>query len=292
MLLAQIAGGLLISRSIAKQAGLQEFSATEVGGVGDDGRKGGYTAYVDSIRIGSLEFHDCSVTVMDSRNVVNIDGLVGTDVFSKFLVTLDYPLRKMVLGPLPPRPQDTGPTPPSLATDAEENSANEHAGRNDEGKASPAAAKGPQDRYIAPEMADWTKVYRMGNKLLIPATLNQTVQRLFLLDTGAFSTSISLDAARAVTKIHNDYPMEVRGLSGKVKQVYSTDNLTFDFANLRQLSNGIVAFDMSDLSKNMGLEISGFLGITTLGQLQVKIDYRDALVKFDHDPKRGYRSVF
>lgn len=30
----------------------------------------------------------------------------------------------------------------------------------------------------------------------------------------------------------------------------------------------------------------------TLGQLRVKIDYRDALVKFDYDPKRGYRSVF
>ena len=77
-----------------------------------------------------------------------------------------------------------------------------------------------------------------------------------------------------------------------MKQVYSTGNLTFTFANLRQPASGVVAFDMSDLSKHMGLEISGFLGITTLGELQVKIDYRDALVKFDYDPKRGYHSVF
>jgi hypothetical protein len=68
--------------------------------------------------------------------------------------------------------------------------------------------------------------------------------------------------------------------------------MTFDFANLRQQATEVVAFEMSDISKHTGLEISGFLGITTLGQLRVKIDYRDALVKFDYDPKRGYHSVF
>jgi hypothetical protein len=86
--------------------------------------------------------------------------------------------------------------------------------------------------------------------------------------------------------------MNVRGISGKVEKVYSTGQLTFDFANLRQAANEVVAFDMSNISKHTGLEISGFIGITTLGQLRVKIDYRDALVKFDYDPKRGYRSVF
>jgi predicted aspartyl protease len=286
------AGGLFINRSIARQAGLQEFSATEVAGVGDGGRKVGYTAYVDSIRIGSLEFHDCAVTVMDSRKVADVDGLIGTNVFSKLLVTLDYPMRKILLGPLPSRPQDTAASQPSLATDAEENSATEHAGRDDKREASPSANQGPQDRYIAPEMADWTKVYRMDDKLLIPAALNQTIQRLFVLDTGAFSTVISPDAARAVTKVREDYQTGVHGVSGKVKQVYATGAVMVDFANLRQPADGVVAFDMSDLSKHMGLEISGFLGITTLGQLQVKIDYRDALVKFEYDPKRGYRSVF
>jgi predicted aspartyl protease len=286
------ADGLFISRSIARQAGLQEFSTTEIGGVGDEGRKAAYTAYVDSISIGSLEFHDCAVTVMDSRNVVGIDGLIGANVFSRFLVTLDYPMRKIELGPLPPRPQDTAASPPSLATDTEENSANENAGHEDKEQPRPVAAKGPHDRYIAPEMADWTKVYRMGDKLLIPAALNQTVERLFVLDTGAFSTVISPEAARAVTKVHKDYGMQVSGVDGKVKQVYSTGKVTFDFANLRQPAEQVVAFDTSELSKHMGLEISGFLGINTLGQLQVKIDYRDALVKFEYDPKRGYRSVF
>lgn len=241
------AGGLLISRLVAKQAGLEQFSATEIGGVGSDGEKSAYTAYVDSIKIGSLEFHNCAVTVLDSRSVVGGDGLIGMNVFSNLLVTLDYPMRKIILGPLPTRPQDVSSARPTLATSAEENSVAEGSGSDTEQSAArPAAAKGPQDRYIAPEMADWTKVYRVGHHLLIPATLNQSVLKLFILDTGAFSTTVSPEAAREVTKVHGNYDMNVRGLSGKVNKVYSTGQMTFDFANLRQPATEVVGFDMSN----------------------------------------------
>jgi hypothetical protein len=36
------------------------------------------------------------------------------------------------------------------------------------------------------------------------------------------------------------------------------------------------------------MEISGFLGANTLNQMTIHIDYRDGLVKFEYDPKRGY----
>ena len=57
-----------------------------------------YTAYADSIRIGDSEFQNCDVEVVDSRYMLGTDGLIGMDVFSKFLVTLDYPGRKLLLG--------------------------------------------------------------------------------------------------------------------------------------------------------------------------------------------------
>jgi hypothetical protein len=41
--------------------------------------------------------------------VVDSDGLIGMDVFSRFLITLDYPMRKLLLAPLPPRPNDVTP---------------------------------------------------------------------------------------------------------------------------------------------------------------------------------------
>jgi hypothetical protein len=35
------------------------------------------------------------------------------------------------------------------------------------------------------------------------------------------------------------------------------------------------------------MEIAGFIGATTLGQVTMSIDYRDGLVKMDYDAKRG-----
>jgi hypothetical protein len=49
-----------------------------------------------------------------------------------------------------------------------------------------------------------------------------------------------------------------------------------------------VAFDTSRLSKDLGLDVSGLIGITALGQTTMSIDYRDGLVKFAYDAHRGY----
>jgi predicted aspartyl protease len=275
------ASGLVIGRSVAKRLGLEPFAQTEYGGIGSGPERSGYVAYVDTIKIGALEFHDCEVEVLDTKDVVGVDGLVGMDVFSKLLVTLDYPMRKLDLEPLPPRPQETSPAKPSLDTDEAQNTDVKTGGAL-------ATGVGPQDRYIAPEMKNWTRVYRVGHQLIIPAMLNQSTSKLFILDTGAFSTSISPEAAREITKVHSDDHLVIRGLSGKVEKVYEADNVTFTFANVRQPGRGVVAFDTSNISKHNGINISGFIGITTLGQMTVKIDYRDALVKFDYNPNRGY----
>jgi predicted aspartyl protease/cytochrome c-type biogenesis protein CcmH/NrfG len=305
------AGGLVVTRSIAEHAGLKAFSQSEMSGVGDKGEKAAYTAYVDSIRIGGLEFQDCMVEVLDSKHgLEDVDGLIGMDVFSRFLVTLDFPMRKLILSPLPQRPGE-GPAPaPELKTgdsspedaeaEADAQRSEEKAGsktRTPTAQASnepvekPAVIPhGPQDRYIALEMKDYTRVYRVGHNLILPAGINSEKVKLFILDTGAWTTIISPEAAREVTKVHGDSSgLEVRGISGKVEKVYTADNITFRFANLSQKASEVVAFDTSRISKSVGLEISGFLGAKTLELLTIHIDYRDGLVKFDYDPNRGYK---
>jgi tetratricopeptide (TPR) repeat protein len=297
------AGGLLVSRSVAQRAGLKPFVETEVGGIGSGGEKKAYSAYADSIKIGSLEFHDCMVEVVNSRNVMeDSDGLIGMDVLSGFLVTLDHPMHKLELGPLPSRPTDNGPQAPELHTgggseddDRSATGANGQASAKDSG-ATPAAAaassRGPHDRYIAPEMKSYSLVYRVGHQLMIPTSLNQPANpsKLFILDTGSFSTTVSPEAAREVTKLHGNDSMKVTGLSGEVKKVYSADDLTFYFANLSQKGREIASFDISTISRSVGLEVSGLIGANTLGQLTMHIDYRDGLVKFDYDPNRGFRA--
>ncbi len=286
------AGGLVISRSVANRAGLEEFSRSVAAGVGDKGDRSSYIAYADSIKIGALEFRDCEVEVVDQRNVVDSDGLIGMDVFSSFLVTLDYPMRNLILGPLPPRPDETAAAKPTLQTAGSpyEDSNNPDTASAGTAKAeTKTAPRGPQDRYIAPEMKDWTPVYRIGHMLLVRATLNSHSPKLFILDTGAFTTTISPTVAREVTKVHADSSVRVKGISGEVDKVYSADRITFKFANLQQEVHDVVAIDFSDLSKHEGTEISGLIGATAIGQTTMTIDYRDSLVHFSYDANRGYR---
>jgi hypothetical protein len=138
-------------------------------------------------------------------------------------------------------------------------------------------------------MKDWAHIYRIGHSLLIPAALNSSSQKMFILDTGSFSTTITPDAAREVTKVHSGSNFRVQGLSGTVDKVYTADSITFRFANISQKVQDVVAFDTPSISKSLNMEISGLIGYTALAQMTIGIDYRDGLMKFSYDPNRGYR---
>ena len=45
-----------------------------------------------------------------------------------------------------------------------------------------------------------------------------------------------------------------------------------------------MTIDLSGISKNLGIEVSGFLGFSTFRQLEMKIDYRDGLIQSVYDP--------
>jgi predicted aspartyl protease len=105
LLLDTGAGGILISRRIAEKTGVQKLFDTFIGGIGDLGDRPGYVGYADSVKIGDLEFHDCYVEVMDKHFSDAVDGLLGVDVYSDFLVDLDFPNHKLRLSELREDPQ-------------------------------------------------------------------------------------------------------------------------------------------------------------------------------------------
>ena len=268
LLLDTGAGGILIDHKLAEKAGVEHVVESSIRGIGDKGAVGAYIGRVNRIRIGEIEFEDCEVEVADQGSVAGNQGLIGGTVLSHFLIDIDMPNRKLRLSELPARPNEA-PTEAGL-----------DAGRD--------PGRTPQfiDRYIAREMQDYTRVFRIGHMLLIPTNLNKTVSKLFLIDTGAFNNLVSPDAAREVTHVSDDPRMHVKGLSGTVKNVYSGDELTLQFANLQQRNLDIVSLDMKGISDSTGTEVSGTLGFTMLRMLDIKIDYRDGLVHFDYDWKR------
>jgi tetratricopeptide (TPR) repeat protein len=308
LLLDTGAGGIMVSRTVAEKAGLTRVSALHFGGIGDRGLQSGYMAVADHIRIGELEFTDCAVAVSDQRSVADQDGLIGADVFGGYLIDIDLPGMRLKLSPLPKRPEDTvAPTSLNSEGDEQANAEQHEQKEQKEQKENIAPEQSsdqhkpvqpetqperrlperrlPKDRYIAPEMVNWTKVFRFGHSLLVPTSVNDSRTMLFGLDTGAFSNVLSLHAARQAGKVSSDYNLQVKGLNGKVKDVY-TAKATLRFAHLRLPNLDIVTFDLSKESQQTGTELSGFLGFAMLRLLEIQLDYRDGLVNFVYDPKR------
>ena len=300
LLLDTGASGILVSRKAAEKAGLTRISSERMAGIGDKGLQSGYTAVADHIKVGELEFQDCVVRVADKASFPDEDGLIGADVFGSYLIDIDIPGERLKLAPLPKRPDETSPN-TSLNTEAEAGaSPEEKSGGQTEGgaaedktdaagaKPSGAAAKDatssarlPHDRYVAPGMENWTKVFRFGHELLIPTFVNDNKAMLFLIDTGSFANILSVRAARQTTKL-NDSSMQVRGLSGSVAKVYTGQKANLTFSHFRQDNQEIVTIDLSTLCRHTGTEVSGILGFNVLRLLEIKIDYRDGLVDFFH----------
>jgi hypothetical protein len=49
----------------------------------------------------------------------------------------------------------------------------------------------------------------------------------------------------------------------------------------------MLAFDMTQMNKEMGFEVSGLLGFTTWQNFALTIDYRDGVLKSEYVPPPG-----
>jgi Tfp pilus assembly protein PilF len=255
LLLDTGARGITINRKMADKIGVRRLAGEHMTGIGDKGPVTGYLGLIERVQIGDVEFHDCVVSVSDRTSVADQGGLIGSDVFSEFLVMLDFPQRMLRLDPLPAREKQP-----------EENE--------------------PYDRFIPPQMQLFTPIFRFGHMLLISTKVNDSEPVLFLVDTGASLNLISRDLARETTAVSQDDTLRVRGLSGNVRNVYSAQKVVLQFARFRQENRDMVSFDFKKLSRFLGTEVSGILGLPLLNFLTIGIDYRDGLVDFTYHPPR------
>ncbi len=236
------ASGLTIGRKLAEKAGAKRLSAHSLEGVGNSGPAVGYEAWVEKVSIGSLDFHDCHVHVSPRENE-DYDGLIGTDVFEDYLVTVDFSAHKLRLEPAP-RPAQAGESKPA-------------------------------------ELQPFTQFYRFGHILLLPTRVGTSTGGLFAVDTGSLTNSISPALARQVSTVRNSN-VPVKGVSGAVKDVFTADEAVLQFSRFRQIHEDIITFDVHGLSKDLGTEVSGFLGFATLRKMKLIIDYRDGLINFEY----------
>jgi tetratricopeptide (TPR) repeat protein len=271
LLLDTGAGGVMISRRIAEKAGVEKLSDIHLSGIGDKQDVPGYLGYAKSLVIGNFEFRDCYVEVIDKNFNENSDGLLGANVFAHFMVELDFPNQKLRISPLPVDP----------AVGAEKASLDSNGDTVTE----------PHDRYISPDMKDFFLAYLDGHQLMIPTKLNDQAPFLFIMDTGSQTTLISLDAARKVGQV-SESNGQLRGIGGVVKKTYVTSFVHLQFASFRQRVDSMYCLDLTHMSNQYGIEVSGFLGFGLLSMLDMKIDYRDAMISLKFDPKRFHGDMF
>ena len=261
------ASGLFITAAQAKAAGLVTEGSVKFGGVGDKGAQEATLARVPSIKIGPVEFADCLISVgKEAGPEARTFSLIGSDVFRDWLIAIDFPAAKIKLDPLPALPAGVAEAPAPFAASLD------LSGRE------MGMDAGAPDRYVAPEMRDWTSFYRSGHEIFLPTQIRGGTSRLFLVDTGAASMLISPVAAKEITKVRGDANMQIFGVSGAVKDVRQTSTFEMAFAGLRQSVDSMTSIDTTDLSHGAGVEVSGFLGATVLFKTVVHLDYRDNLI--------------
>jgi tetratricopeptide (TPR) repeat protein len=263
------AGGILIDKKIADKAGVRKVAEHASNGIGDKAAATGYIGFADSIQIGDLRFEGCYVNVVERNSVLDDDGLIGGDVFSSYLLDIDFPNMKLKLAQLPPYP-DEAPAEAAL-------------------ESQPSAASHLHDRFVAPEMKGYTPMFRFGHALLIPTKVNDSAPMLFLIDTGSSDNAITPAAAKQVTKISRDEDFKVKGINGEVKDVYRANKANLQFAHFKQDRQDLVTFSLDNISNSIGTEVSGILGFRMLVMLDIKIDYRDGLVDFTYSPSATKR---
>lgn len=271
------ASGLILSHSAAKSAGLVPELEIKLGGIGDQGLAKAFSTHVDDIRIGGMEIKNCMVRVLEGESPLGVDGLIGTDIFENYLVTLDFPGRELRIGQLPPGSADEPAATASLNTSDGEEAPMSHADR-------------ARDRYTPPAMKEWQAVYRSGHFLIFPTVIGNAPVKLFAMDSGAANGLITPAAAREVTHVGDAWNTHIAGLNGEVKKVQAADQVTITFGGVRQVIGDMSSYDSSGLAYSSGIEISGLIGFPTLRELVISIDYRDNLVHLVYDPKKGYHA--
>jgi len=259
------ASGFLVTHSVYAGMGLRKVGDARTWGFGDQGSNAVEQYVAASVRIGGIEFKNCSVEALSNFSVMGGghigqrldtgDGLVGIDIFSRYLVSVDYIKHEIRLEPLPQSPSAAPETLDPLG-------------------GSPANDLSHYDRFKAPSMQNWTNIYRRGHEIIMPTVINGGKPALFIVDTGADTNLIDLGLAKQVTQSKESISY-MRGLSGTSK-LSEAGSFTVDFAGLRL---PVTSMDSVPLSKFDG--ISGFIGYPTLQQLVMHIDYRDNLVLFE-----------
>ncbi len=240
LLLDTGAPGIVISSRAAEWLGLEYLAEAGLRGVGESSIETRKTL-ADSVRVGDLHLRNCVVEVANGAVSDQVDGVVGTSLFQRFIIRLDAPRKILELLPYPDEAPQAGrePNPPT-------------------------------------RMAKLVPVCQADHLLLVNARFDAFSSGYLILDTGAAFSSVSRRLTSAA-----EPEFEVSGPGGGRANAYLAGRVQVRVGDRDLLDPNAVALDFARLSNLHGVEISGLIGYPMLSRYTLTLDYRDGLIGFE-----------
>jgi tetratricopeptide (TPR) repeat protein len=251
LLLDTGASGMSLSPKLAEKAGLEVLSSesSETKGIGDERGQDTLEYLAPEVRIGDVTFANYPVSVFRSAKTQDFDGLMGADVFQRFIVSIDFVRLELTLDARP--------------------------------KAEPAPGDELEDADNGPAPGFY-RAMRFGNHMSIFTSVNEQPAKLFLIDSGSSSNLIDEEVARGAAPVYKDDRIQVRGVQGKAQDASVARHVSLAFAGLRHDNPDLIAINLNKISDSEGVAVSGILGMPVLGQLKLTIDYRNGTVRLEY----------
>lgn len=242
-----------------------------------------YVATVPSIRFGDVEYRNCPVQVFDtpyaSENMQGSDGYVGAGFFADFLVNINIPAETLSLSALPKLDLNEANGRPFWSTAGQEDHA-EVASIN-------SGDWAPYNATVAPEMKDWVRVVSLGrNILLVPTRIGPGHERLFTLALSIPHNRISSTAVGEAVTLDSMISGSSKEKAKEVSKLIGDDHYFMEFGGLVLPIDSWNSIEFDKDSIKAGIDVAGVISQIALKQLDVKIDYRDDLVKFTRPPNQ------
>ena len=243
------ASGISISPKAAEKAGLETLGdePAEARGLGSRKPEEAFDYLAGEVTIGDLQLADVPVGAFRTAKTPDYDGLIGADVFERFLVSVDFKDMRLTLDPYAGEPP-----------------------ANEPGDAADSLPPG------------FFRAFRFGHLITVQTSVNQGPWQLFLIDSGSSANLIDTDVARESTKVHGDYQTVLRGIQGRADKVSRASQVSLIFAGFRQDNSDLLATSLEALGDGSGVGIAGILGMPVLRQMKLTIDYRNGVVRFEH----------
>jgi predicted aspartyl protease len=236
-------GILLFGGDKTKALGLEPLAPVTIGGFGDGERQSAQTMLARRISIdGQLEIGNVVVEVAKGRQAIGgLDGLIAPDIFRHFLITFQGPRRQLELTPFQGH--------------------------------DPAAASGEHawaGTDPAPLLEGFEPVRRLGHLYLI----EDDKAGQFVIDTGASYTVV-----HESTPSLNAETVSLFGVSGEAKLARVKFPVAVSLGGARTWTRDAVSTDLTAISDQYGMHLSGFLGFPIVRQLEMSIDSRNGSIR-------------